>query len=266
MHPGSTSGGHSGHQRLRFYIVMITLVVGGVLFLLLLNNNNPNGFSLTSAIVGETNLSKVSTDDAVSESAGTTQQKINKVFSEEVTKNGKEVPMLLTFDQIPSVKKDTKVEEIELYFDDLTTTINVNDDKLELNNMKEVKLTLKDFSGSIAFSEEGMGLKGTANRIEVNDVAFSSEKTLSINLNNLHYRKFDLRGITLKEIDFPSGSGALTVSDKLTYTLEDETVRIYSFRGRFSASKEGNVTAATTLEGTMQGIGISGQELGINVW
>lgn len=266
MHPGSTSGGHSGHQRLRFYIVMVTLVVGGVLFLLLLNNNNPNGFSLTSAIVGETNSSKVSTDDALTEPLGTTQQKINKVFSEEVSKNGKEVPVQLTFDQIPSVKKDTKIESIELHFDDLTTTINVNDDKLELNNMKEVKLTLKDFSGSIAFDEEGMGLKGVASRIEVNDVAFSSEKTLSINLNNLHYRTFDLQGISLKDIDFAPGSGALTVSDKLTYTLEEEAVRVYSFRGHFAASREGNATAATTLEGTMQGISVSGQELGINVW
>lgn len=269
MHSGSPSGGHTGHQHLRFYIVMVTLIVGGVLFLLLVNDENSNGFSLTSAIVGEANKSlhrEDSFEDSLGDAHGSTKQKINKVFSEEVAKNGKEVPLSMTFDKIPIVKKDTKVEEVTLHFDDLTTTINVNDDKLELNNLKEVKLSLKSFAGSIVFDEEVFGLKGTASRIEVNDVAFSSEKTLTIAVSNLRYRNFNLVGLSLKDVDLPEGDGSLTVSDKLTYSLKDEAVKIYAYRGDFSASKESNVTAAIVLEGTMRGISVSGQELGINVW
>ncbi|MBI4152841.1 hypothetical protein HY495_03960 [Candidatus Woesearchaeota archaeon] len=266
MHPGTSGGYSGGHQRMRFYIVMATLIVGGILFLLLVNNNNPTGFSLTSAIIGETNKSLIQTGDALGESTGTTQQKFNKVFSEEVVRTGKEVPVTLSSNQIPSVKKDTKVEEINLFFEDLTTTISVNDDKLELNNIKEVTLALKGFSGSIAFDEEGISLRGTASRIEVNDVAFSSEKTLTIAVSKLQYRTFDLIGLSLKDIDIPAGDGSLTVSDKLTYSLDEEAVKIYAYRGLLSVSKEDNVTAATTLEGTMQGISVSGEELGINVW
>ncbi len=265
MHPMQSSGGGS-RNHIRFYIVLVTLVVGGIIFLLLLNNSNPKGFSLTSAIVGELNKTK----EIIEEEPSATEQtrsKINQVFGEEIKKNGKEVPIQLSFDHIPSVDKESKIDSLLLDFDDLSTTINVNDDKLELNNMKEVHLGIKGFAGKVVFDDEGFSLKGIARRIEVNDVAFSTEKELSISFNKLQYRTFQLEGISLKDVSFPSGSGTLGVSEKLTYTLDQEEVKLYSYQGSFSGSKESNsTTSAVTLDGMMQGISISGQELGINVW
>ncbi len=265
MHPMQSSGGGS-RNHVRFYIVLVTLVVGGIIFLLLLNNSNPKGFSLTSAIVGDLNKTTGLIEEAPS-ATEQTRSKINQVFGEEIKKNGKEVPVELTFDHIPSVDKESKIESLLLDFNDLSTTINVNDDKLELNNMKEVRLGIKGFSGKVVFDDEGFSLKGTAHRIEVNDVAFSTDKELSISFSKLHYRTFQLNDISLTDVSFSSGSGSLSISKKLTYTLDQEDLKLYNYQGPFSVSKESNsTTAAVTLNGMMQGISISGQELGINVW
>ncbi len=265
MHPMQSSGGGS-RNHVRFYIVLVTLVVGGIIFLLLLNSSNPKGFSLTSAIVGDLNKTKGAIEEAPS-ATEQTRSKINQVFGEEIKKNGKEVPVQLTFDHIPSVSQESKIDSISLDFNDLSTTINVNDDKLELNNMKEVKLGIKDFSGKVIFDDEGFSLQGTAHRIEVNDVAFSTTKELSISFNKLRYRTFELNDIALKDVSFSTGSGSLSVSKKLTYALDQEELKLYNYQGSFSASKESNSSnAAVTLDGIMQGISISGQELGINVW
>ena len=265
MNPNQGGGGSPSHH-LRFYIVMVTLVVGGIMFLLLFNQTNPNGFSLTSAIIGETNKTADSLFQEDDSTADVTKKKINQVFGEEVKKNGKEVPVSITFDQIPHVKKDTKVSDLELQFNDLTTTISINDDKLELNNIKEVRLRIKSFVGVIDFDEDSFGMNGVARRIEINDVAFSYEDDLSISFSNLLYNTFTVDDISLKEVEFPQGNGMLSVAEKLSYTLEGEEVKVYSYDGAVRVSKETNTTAAVTMDGTMQGISVSGQALAINVW
>ncbi|MBI2146312.1 hypothetical protein HYU22_03165 [Candidatus Woesearchaeota archaeon] len=234
--------GGTPHHNLRFYIVMVTLVVAGIFFLLYMNDSND--FSLTSAIIG---VGGNDTAESSTTAADTTATP---------GKNAKEVDVVLSFDQIPSVRKEARVQDLELRFDDLTTKINVNNDKLELNNLQQVVMRVEGFAGTMNFDRGGLSLAGTARKIEVNDIALSSSGEIKISFDNLNYKYLGLEDIDLKGLELPPGDGELKVAEKVQYSLQQDSLKMYSFNGKFIIDRE----AATllNLEGVARGISISG--------
>jgi hypothetical protein len=256
--PHTTSKHH-----LRFYIVTATLIIGGILFLLSLNNSS-SGFSLTSAIVGVTNQTQelIHIEPA-------TDNKVNKILLEEAKESSKTVPIYLSFDQIPSVDKKAIVKNMNLGFNDVTkTTIKLNDDKLELNNLDNVDMDLEGFRGQVDFDADGLSLNGVATRIEVNKVAFSSEEDIKISFENLRYHTLEIDELELEDIDFPKGDGSLKVAEKLDYRITQESLDLFYFNGKLSIAKdddEESLFRSIILDGVARSVAVSGDQLSLNL-
>ena len=239
----------------RFYIVMATLIVGVILILLFLNDSK--NFSLTSAIVG-------SGENTSQEAAVPAPEvSLQEAFSKTVEKNNREVDLQLSFDQVPNVKKQTKIRDLELKFDDLTTNININNDRLELNNLQGVTLSIKSFSGYLRFDRKGISLDGSARSIRVNDVALSSKGEIKLSFDNLNYDSFSLDELELEQLDLPAGDGKLTVAEKFNYNLEQDSGTIYFFNGKLVVDR--NANDLMTLEGVAKGITLSGGLLDLHL-
>lgn len=247
-------GAPQGHRpHLRFYIFMVTLVLGGLFFLLYSNENHDSNSSLISAIVGysENATQKLS----VQEEEPDIERELNQLVGEgSKVNNYRSVPLSLSFDQIPTVEKNATVEGVNLEFDDLSTTITVNGDKLELKNLKEVTLSIRDFVGQLNLETSELSLSGTAKRIEVNNIAFSSEKALPISFQGLNYKHLQLLNIELKDLALSRGSGELRVGEKLRYTLENEELKMLYFKGALTVDKKYSNTSMLLLEGDVKGL------------
>ena len=252
------------HHHVRFYIVMATLVLAMVVFVLYLNDDN-NGVSLTGAITGyvsgdegttETTTTQLSTQETNEDSSATPY-----LTKEE---SGREVNIDLSFEEIPTVEQSkVKIKGMELRFDDLSTKINVNDDRLELNNLEEVNLRISDFSGDFSLDERGISLDGTTKILDVNGISLSSKKEISISFKDLDYSFLSIDEIELNNLELPTGNGELKVSEKLTYELEQEEVKLNYFNGRLSIN-ELNGTGVNML-GIARGIDVSGALLDLNL-
>jgi hypothetical protein len=249
-------------HHLRFYIFMSALVLGGIFLVLFLNDNSE--ISLTSFTVKDLVGSGSVEEDSVGfDELPKYDKEIEKVFGNEVRNNPKEVNIDLSFDRIPTLQKKAKIKNLELTFDDLTTKIKVNADKLELSNLREVSLRIGGFEGNIDLSEDSFSLDGTARSIAVNDVTLSSKGEISIAFEDLDYRTFNIDEIELVDLELYNGEGELKVEDKLTYTLEQDEVKIYYFNGQLAVDRD--VDESLKLEGVARGISISGALLNLNL-
>lgn len=254
----SKDGSHE-RSHLRFYIFMATLVLGGLFFLLYANEQG-DGTGFMSAIVG---YSENATDSLM----GTTEepnidQELDQLVNEgSKTKTYRTVPVSLTFSRIPTLEKNATIAGVNLEFDDLSTTIMVNGDKLELNNLKEVGLSIENFVGKVNLEASEFSLTGTARRIKVNDIAFSSEKDLPISFQGLNYKYLQLNDIELKDLELPQGSGELKVGEKLWYKLEDEELKMLYFKGALSVDKRSENSSMLLLEGDVKGLYDNGDEI-----
>ncbi len=262
MYNQQGGGQHSQHN-LRFYILLITLVVGGIFFLLFLNDSD--GFSLTNAIVSVAKNDSGETAEVTAQDVPWVEEErtIDEVFSSKIQKNANEVDLALSFDEIPSVKKKVKVRGIELQFNDLATKILVNDDLLELNNLEEVDLKIEGFVGNLRFDRSSFSLDGTAKSIKVNDISLSSKGQIKIAFDHLDYDYLSLEDIELDQLELPIGSGQMTVGEKLTYTLEQDQVKMYYFNGKVVIDR--NAVTLLTLEGIAKGISAGGALLNLNL-
>ncbi|MBT5342817.1 hypothetical protein HOL59_04475 [Candidatus Woesearchaeota archaeon] len=254
---------HSSHQHLRFYVVMTTLIIGGI-FLFLLMNNNETGFSLTSALISDTSREADTEETDISEESIIPENELEETVSKTAKDGSHKIDLSLDFNQIPSVKKEAKFEEIELRFDNLDTKINVNNDKLELNNLQEVNLKVKNFVGKLNFNGNGVSLDGTAKRIEVNDIALSSYGEIKISFDDLNYEFLNIKDIELKELELSRGDGHLEVGDKLSYSLSNEEVSVYSYKGGFTIDR--NADTSLEVDGSAKGVSVNGDlmSLGLN--
>lgn len=255
----------SSKPHLRFYVFMVTLVVGGLFFLLYLNDGNEDASSgLISAITGYA-AGNAENETAASDSAEEFDQEFNRLLSEggkaSRLKNYRSVPLELSFNRVPVVEKEAKIRKVELEFNDLTTTIMINGDKLELKNLKEVELSVEDFTGLVDFGSSELSLSGTAKRIEVNGVAFSSEKEVPIVFQGLNYKHLHISDLELKDLELGKGDGELTVGEKLRYALEDEEVKMLYFKGALTIDKEARNSTALALKGEVRGIYTGGELL-----
>ena len=245
--------GHRSH--LRFYIFMVTLVLGGLFFLLYSNENHDTNNSLISAIVGYSENATQGLGLQEEEPEPDIEQELNQLVGEgNKVKNYRSIPISLSFDRIPALEKNATVEGVSLEFDDLSTTITVNGDKLELKNLKEVTLSIKDFVGKVEVDASAISLSGTVKSIEANDIAFSSEKALPISFQGLNYKHLQLLNIELKDLDLPQGSGELRVGEKLRYTLEEEELKMLYFKGAVIIDKKYSNSSTLLMEGEVKGL------------
>lgn len=252
----SSKGENYPQHHMRFYIVMATLVVAAILVLLFLNDQK--GLGLTSAIVGMAGNDTFDTSDSTSPF-----DNVQDSFGKKVAKNGKEVAMEISFDQVPSLRQEAKIKDIQLKFSDLTTRIDVNNDKLALNNLQEVTMTIKEFSGKVDFDKVGFSLDGEAKAIEINNIALSSAGQIKISFDNLNYNYFDLEELKLSEFELPIGNGELKAAEKLTYNLEQDKVKLYFFNGKVIVDH--NDDPLLKMEGIAKGAGISGALLDLSL-
>lgn len=249
-------------SHLRFYLVLITLVVGGILFLLFMNDSED--FSLTSAIVGVYKNESGGEEPILEEDIFSADvEAIDEVFSKKIERNANEVDLELSFDEIPMVKKEAKIKNIELHFTDSGTKININNDRLELQNLAEVSLKIDGFQGEVELQQLGFSLAGTAKSIRVNDISLSSKTQIKISFTDLNYNYLSLEDVQLDEVDFPIGNGQLQVSEKLSYTLEQDTLKIFFFNGRMVVDREAGTVL--NLEGVAKGISAGGALLNLNL-
>ena len=256
----STPGHEKSH--LRFYLVMVTLVVGGILFLLFMNDSEK--FSLTSAIVGshknESSGEELLTNEEI---FSADEGAIDEVFSKKIEQNANEVDLTLSFDEIPNVAKKSKIRDIELHFTNPGAKINVNNDRLELNNLDEVILKIEGFNGDISLQRLGFSVDGTAKSINVNGIALSAKTQMKVSFTDISYDYLSLEDIQLEEVEFPVGSGELKVSEKLTYSLEQDTLKIFFFNGKMVIDRDADTLL--TLEGVAKGVSAGGALLNFNL-
>ncbi len=236
-------------HHVRFYVLMSTLVIAGIFFILFLND----GDGLTSFTVK---------DFATGATAGEGNGAIEEEFPEE-QKSANEVGISLSFDRVPTVQKEAKIKDIELSFDDLTTKVRINDERLELSNLKHVTLRVKGFVGSIDFSSQGASIDGTARSIAVNNVTLSSKGTMKISFDNLDYETLSIGELELTDLELETGDGTLKVEEKLLYTLEQDNVKMEYFNGRLFIDR--GLDTRVDLEGVARGIAVSGALLNFNV-
>ncbi|MEK6905362.1 MAG: hypothetical protein AABX24_03080 [Nanoarchaeota archaeon] len=251
MFQGASQGGHRSH--LRFYIFMATLVLGGLFFLLYANENNNVSSGFMSAIVGyQDNVTeKLAGQDSQPDIAA----ELNQLVGEENKDNNyRNIPLSLSFNRIPTVEKNATIEGVNLEFDDLSTTIIVNGDKLELNNLKEVSLSINSFVGKFNLEPSELSLSGTARGIEVNNIVFSSEKDLPISFQGLNYKHLELLNVELNNLELPEGNGELRVGEKLRYTLENEEIKMLYFKGALIVDKKYSNDSSLQLEGDVKGL------------
>ncbi len=254
---------------------MITLVVAGIFFLLMMNNSG-EGFSFTGALIGSVDNGSISEDSEGGSSifgtskittSGTTSSSktgtVEKALSKEVAKSKKEVAIKLNVNEVPDISSKATVSQIELRFSDLTAEIEVNKDKLELNGLKEGVLKVKDFKGTVDFTGKEFSLDGFAKRIEINDVALASKGDLKISFEGLKYNYFNIAEIELNNLEFQDATGTLNVGEKLQYTLSDDDITAYYYRGTFVV--DGNSSDSVNLDGTARGVSLSGSELDVNI-
>ncbi len=237
-------------NNVRFYVVLITLVVAGIFVVLLLNDNG-TGFGVTNFVVFQSDNS--SSKDSEEPNSGSDSGSAGAKDAKYINPNN-EVDFSLAFDKVPQVNKNARIEHLDIAFRDFSTKIYVNGDRLELNGLDEATLGISGFSGTIFFNPEGITLDGTARKLEVNGVTLSSQGTIKISFKGLTYRSLSTTEIELPGgIVFPQGNGELEVSDKLTYKLEQDQISMAYYNGRISIDEEG-----VKAEGVASGIKVSG--------
>lgn len=251
--------GHKSH--LRFYIFMVTLVLGGLFFLLYANGHRDTSTGFVSAIVG---YAGNATEKVTGQKEQ--QQDVGQELAQLANQGSKvnlyrTIPLSLTFNRIPTFEKNATVDDVNLEFNDLSTTVKVNGDKLELNNLREVKLSIHNFVGIVDLKSSEVSLSGTARGISINGIAFSSEKDVPISFQGLDYRYLQLNNIELKDLELPRGDGELKIGEKLQYSLENEELKMLYFKGSLTADKNSSSSPQLSMDGDVKGIYDNGDAL-----
>lgn len=243
------------HHHTRFYLVMITLIIGGVFVLLFLNNDG-NGFSLTNAIIRNTNnftedITAFNYDEIFNAKSGD----LRITSDPTLAKSDKNIVFSLKFDKYPKIDQEVQIGNLELNFNDLVTQITINDNKLELNNLQDINLLMNNFNGKLSFEGHKLSLSGAAKRIEVNGVAFSSEEEIKISFTELGYKSFTLIKASINSLELDEGNGDLIVGNKLEYSLAGDAVKLLYFEGLLDMNQE---SGFLTLDGSTRALGVSG--------
>ncbi len=251
------------HHTMRFYIVMITLIVVGIFLVLVMNGNT----DLTSAAVfgAEEKSNDYFVINSDFEDTETVAKKVKETVSKDSAKetkksNGNEIPFSLTFSQIPfKIDRQVTVDDMTLGFTDEKATIKVNGDRLELSKQDAIPLKVVDFKGKMTFEGGIISLDGEAKRLEVNNVALSSDGKIELFIDELHYQTLGISNIALSSLELKDGNGEVVVESKLTYSLQGEQVDVEDFDGSLDIDRSAELPLS--LSGMVGSISVSGSEL-----
>ncbi len=281
-------------HRLRFFIVVATLLVGAVFTFLLVSGKGDSFFNaaavtdLTDTVLGkdaETIVKKGTSagPGGVTPLNAKPEGMVGPGGMGSINNNGpngvggtpdpypaskytapvkNEAVTSLTFDTVPLIKKQVHLDEVTLVFEDLPQNLYVNDDRLQLGNIGEVTFIVQGFNGEMSLGD-GFSLNGKAKRIELNGISLSTEKDIKLTFNNINYQQLKFESVELKGITFPRGSGQLDVGGKLSYALSNEGLKIDVFRGSLTVDKGSD--QIVRMEGITQGVSVSGESLGVDV-
>ncbi len=266
-------GSKQNHQKknnLRFYIVGITILIAAIFVFFFLNKENFSGATVAVDLVKDKFFNNNdNTDDATDNINSDEDDNVNNNNDANSNNNDNGNPstglasedsenfLSLTFDQIPSINTETEVETLRISFSNPSTIIKINNDRLELDNLEEVELSIDHFFGDLALDKDSLSLDGTAKLVEVNKVVLSSKDELEISFQNLDYNTLNIENVELSALKLDVGDGELHLASKLSYVLREEDVNLDSFQGSLFLGKD--VGTALRLEGIIDGLSISGE-------
>lgn len=200
---------HSSHGR-RYYILLITIMVGILLVILLINDEG--SLPLTGSAIGA--------------------EKGFEKGMEESEKGKNEIKFTLSFDNVPEIEETNTLGLLRLNFNELSTKIKVNEEELELKGLSDINMEIAGFEGKFNFDEEAISLDGEAERLLVNGIEISSKGKIKISFNSLAYNTLEALDAAINTVNSKEGSGSLVVGEnKMSYNLAYEKVRAANFRG-----------------------------------
>lgn len=271
-------------SQVRFYIVLVTLVIGAIFLVVLLNNKGSLGLGTTAAI---TDLSGMVQDTVLNENVDATN--VDSTYTEFVdnvenslpsttstkktitnTYNSidsfgtgkKEVETSLTFNQIPTIKKQVRLSEVNLVFQDLNNDIIVNNDRLQLSNTGEINFDIEGFVGEMRL-DNGFSVNGKAKKIAINGMSLASDKDIKVAFSNINYEKLDIANVELRDVVFPRGDGQLELAGRLSYSLKQDSLNIGAFKGSIRLDK--SAENVVNMNGITRGAVINGDVLNLDI-
>lgn len=149
----------------------------------------------------------------------------------------------LSLDVIPTIKRTTKAEDMQVKFNNLNTKIKVNKESLQLDSIQEVDLKIHGFVGEMLLNGKTLSLNGQVSRLQVNGVVLSSEG-MQISFDGLDYQSFSADAIDLDQLNIVSANGKMELSEgKIDYALESkDKVTLNTVFGNIVANKDNTET------------------------
>ncbi|MBI2668749.1 hypothetical protein HYX14_02820 [Candidatus Woesearchaeota archaeon] len=254
------SEGHVSHQsHTRFYVVLITIVIG-VIFIVLMLDNNKNQ-SLSGALAGTVGDERQEKDTVAGDSSAVSGSA--SAATKIKAKSGRDLAFTLAFSDVPTVKSKAKIQSVAVTFNQVPDQITINDDKLELSNLQQVTLEMLGYEGALEFSGHGLSVDGTAGKIKVNDVALVSKGKIDIAFSGLPYTWLKVEDLQMSNLPLGEGDGNVQVGERLNYELKNDDVTVNDFEGALTVDR--NAQRVLALAGTTSGIEVSGDVLGLNI-
>lgn len=226
--------GHS-HQHKKFYILMSTLIVGAILLLLLVNEDGKFSI-LTGATTGFGGGERSELAAGSGEGTG--------------------VKIKLDFDTVPTVKEETSVKSVRIIFDYLGNKIKINEEELELKDLKDIVMEISNFQGEVDFDGRDISLSGEGEKVKVNGIEISTQGKMEISFSDLVYKKLKLEEVGLELVDFEEGSGELTAGERMRYGLAKERIKMSNFQGNLAVGEGESLMGA---EGAVERILVEGE-------
>lgn len=165
----------------------------------------------------------------------------------------------------PHLSFNVEGSEIKI-LSDSETTIYLGDKSLLLNSSRENRIILRDFSGKVQLSEEGVLLDGKVSDISLNYLPIKEKNDKKIKIYSdspIPYNLLEFKGsLFLKEINYIS-SGILFIGERKQdkITLNEDSLIISDYFGTLKIKKdtlflEGSITKIR-IDGDMKTITIS---------
>ncbi len=152
----------------------------------------------------------------------------------------------------------SKASSINLEFTKPTSQISVNSEKLDLSQIEQGSLELKNFDGSIKISNSA-ALTGKTSELSVNKVRIlPNEKSLDMDLD-MNYNSITLN-LQLDKFSYTSSGKVDVNSGKIVVQLTDEELELQNFAGNFTVSQ-----GTLQIRGTADNVKVAGKELTANI-
>jgi len=221
----------------RFYVITAAIVIvalAGLFFWFFGKGAWVTGASTYDSTPLGASESGIPTVNSESESASS-----GSLLSDDSAKVVPGMRAKLSLDVIPTIKRETKADDMEVQFSNLNTKIKVNKESLQLDSINQVDLKIHGFVGEMLLNGNTLSLNGQVSRLQVNGVVLSSEG-MQITFDGLDYQLFSANSIELEQLNVASANGNLNLlNGKISYDLESkDKVTLNQVYGNFLADKD----------------------------